>query len=78
MKQLYRHLLVYCITVGTLLCITSQVFAEVEWRPVRDVDLKEKPLDIAVSRVTGRSFEDFERLLKNELKKSDTPENKKQ
>ena len=48
MKKRRLHLLMFCIAV--VLCFSTVVSAEVEWKTLKEIDLEEKPLDVAVSR----------------------------
>jgi len=48
MKKRLLHLLMFCIAVAS--CFSANALAEVEWNTLKEIDLEEKPLDIAVSR----------------------------
>ena len=50
MKKHSLHLLSLCMAIIAALCFSTGVSAEVEWKSLKDIDLQETPLDIAVSR----------------------------
>jgi len=50
MKKCRLYLLMCCMAVVVALCFSINASAEVEWETLKEIDLEEKPLDIAVSR----------------------------
>ena len=50
MRKHLQHLLSLCMATIAALCFSTGVMAEVEWNTLKDIDLQEAPLDIAVAR----------------------------
>ena len=50
MKKHLQHILYLCMAITAALCFSTGAWAEVEWNTLKEIDLEEKPLDIAVSR----------------------------
>ena len=50
MKKQRHHILYLFMAITAALCFATGVSAEVEWSTLKNIDLKEPPLDIAVSR----------------------------
>ena len=50
MKKHLKYVLYLSMAITAGLCFSTVVSAEVEWSTLKDIELKETPLDIAVSR----------------------------
>ena len=76
MKKHPLHRLSLCMALMVALCFASNAAAKVEWNTLKDIDLEETPLDIAVSRDGLTAFILCEKSIKlysiNEGKVTDT------
>ena len=50
MKKHLPNRLFICMIILAALCLSAAVSAEVEWNTLKDIEIKETPLDIAIAR----------------------------